>query len=256
MAKALIGGFTARTACDVQRIIAYDPNSAALDELRAICSQCEIATSPDEVARQADLVFLAVKPQRVVDALSPLLACARSFCLVSMAAGYCIHRLAELSGTQRVVRIMPNTPALVGHSATAVAFGSAATPEDRHQTLNLMRQVGTVVEVPEPLLDAVTGLSGSGPAYVLTFVQALIDGGVLAGLPCDIARELAIQTVAGTIELIRKSDASLLDLRDQVTSPGGTTMCGLQVLEAGSFETIISDAIQAATRRAQELAAD
>ncbi len=253
MASALIGGIVAQDTVAVQRIVVYDPDADAVERLRQLAPGIDVVPTEVDVARQVEMVFLAVKPQYAIQALNSVRHLNRNIALVSLAAGVRMFRLADAAGITRIARVMPNTPALVGAGAAAVAFSEAATAADRALVLQLMRCVGTVVEVPETLFDAVTGLSGSGPAYVLTFIQAMIDGGVLSGLPRAIATELALQTVAGTVALARQSTESLMELRDQVTSPGGTTMHGLRALAEGNFESAIWNAVQAATRRAAEL---
>ncbi len=216
-----------------------------------------IATSADNgaVAQASDVVLIAVKPQVVPALLAEVgEALGPGKLLISIAAGIPIRTLAAgvLPGT-RVVRAMPNTGAIALAAATAIAPGPAATASDLALARRLFEAVGRVVEVEEKLIDAVTGLSGSGPAYVLLFVEALADGGVRAGLPRDQALLLAIQTVLGTAELLLATGEHPARLRDQVTSPGGTTIAGLAELERGAVRHAVMSAVEAATRRAGEL---
>jgi pyrroline-5-carboxylate reductase len=177
---------------------------------------------------------------------------------VSIAAGVSLAKLAaELPAGARLVRAMPNTPALVRAAATAFVANSAAGAEDRAVAQALFESVGLAWEAPdEALLDAVTGLSGSGPAYVFVFLEALADAGVRAGLPRDAAHRLACQTVYGSAKLALESGLHPGQLKDRVTSPGGTTIAGLARLEAGGFRAAVQAAVEAATRRSRELGGD
>ena len=173
---------------------------------------------------------------------------------ISIAAGVTITAIEEALGSDaRVIRVMPNTPALIGQGASAYALGTHATASDSELAASLLASVGTVAEVPEKLLDAVTGLSGSGPAYVYTIIEALADGGVLCGLPKDKAVQLAAQTVAGAANMVLSTGEHPAALRDQVTSPGGTTIAGLQTIEAGNLRATLIDAVEAACSRSKQL---
>jgi pyrroline-5-carboxylate reductase len=206
----------------------------------------------------SDLVVLAVKPQVLPAALGALAGerdLARPL-WVSIAAGVPIAKLeAALGAGARVVRAMPNTPALVRSGATAICGNAAATATDLSRAQSLFASVGTCWTAPrEALLDAVTGLSGSGPAYVFVFLEALGDAGVRMGLPRDAAYQLAFQTVLGAARLAIEDGRHPAALKDQVTSPGGTTIAGLERLEAGGLRAAVYDAVAAATRRSEELA--
>ncbi len=212
-----------------------------------------------EVVEQSDLVVLAVKPNQVTRVLRELGGAGNASLArplwVSIAAGVSPSSLAgDLPPGARLVRSMPNTPALVGEAATAFVANAEATEADRVAARLLFEALGTVWEAPsEELLDAVTGLSGSGPAYVFVFLEALGDAGVRMGLPREAAYLLATQTVLGAARLALESGRHPASLRDQVTSPGGTTIAGLERLEAAGFRSAIYDAVEAATRRAREL---
>src|SRR5690606_30816201 len=208
-----------------------------------------------ELVAWADCVVLAVKPQVVNAALS---GCAAYFgttkLLISLCAGTTTAAIEQLLGTTaRVVRAMPNTPALVGEGATAVAPGSSATDADMTYAQHLFASAGTCVRVPEAYMDAVTGLSGSGPAFVMLVIEAMADGGVRAGLPRNIALQLATQTVLGAAKLVRETGEHPGVLKDRVTSPAGTTIEGVSVLERGGLRGVVADAVVAAARRATEL---
>ena len=196
---------------------------------------------------------IAVKPGDV-EAACRETAAAGAHRFLSIAAGVRLASLeAWLGGGVPVVRAMPNTPALVGSGASAIAGGQAATDSDLDWAEEVLGAVGTVVRVPERLLDAVTGLSGSGPAYVLLVVEALIEAGVLVGLPRDVSAALATQTLAGTARLLTESPEGPEALRAAVTSPGGTTAAGLQVLESRAVRAAFLEAVAAATERSREL---
>ncbi|MDE0569515.1 MAG: pyrroline-5-carboxylate reductase, partial [Verrucomicrobiales bacterium] len=173
---------------------------------------------------------------------------------ISIAAGLQLMDLEESLGeSARVIRVMPNTPALVGKGASAFSRGTKANDEDTNFVINILGSVGKVLEVPEKQIDAITGLSGSGPAYIYTVIEALADGGVLVGLPEDQALLLAAQTVSGAAEMILQTGEHPASLRDQVASPGGTTVAGLAALESGKLRATLIDAVRAATLRSKEL---
>jgi pyrroline-5-carboxylate reductase len=195
---------------------------------------------------------LAVKPADVPEAASAL-AAAGVERVVSIAAGVRLATLEASLGTIPVVRAMPNTPALVGAGVTAIAAGRAAGEDDLAWAEEVLGAVGRVVRVGEPLLDAVTGLSGSGPAYVFLVAEALIDAGVLVGLPRDLSATLAVQTLLGAARLLAETGDTPEALRAAVTSPGGTTAAGLRALEAAGVRAAILDAVVAATERSKEL---
>jgi len=199
----------------------------------------------------ADGAVIAVKPNDVASACAALKGTAR---VLSIAAGVPIAALeSALEPGTAVVRAMPNTPALVGAGAAAIAAGTAAGDDDLEWAASILGAVGEVVRVPEALLDAVTGLSGSGPAYVFLVAEALIDAGVLAGLPRDVSVALTTQTLLGSARLLAESGATPEALRAQVTSPGGTTAAGLHALESAGVRAAFLDAVAAATARSREL---
>ncbi|MCB0972596.1 MAG: pyrroline-5-carboxylate reductase [Acidimicrobiales bacterium] len=248
MGEALVGGLLAGAWAEPAEIAVVELDAARRSELAARFDGVVVVDAP--VAAEAALV--AVKPQHVVGACAPLgeLGIGR---VLSIAAGIRLAAIeAALPAGTAVVRAMPNTPSLVGAGAAAIAGGSAAGPDDLAWARGILEAVGTVVEVAEPALDAVTGLSGSGPAYVFLVAEALIDAGVLAGLPRDIAGDLAIGTLRGAAELLATGTPPA-ELRAAVTSPGGTTAAGLHVLESASVRAAFTDAVQAAAARSREL---
>lgn len=208
-----------------------------------------------DVVRTSDLIVLAIKPQ-VMDAVLPeIQEVSAGKLIVSIAAGITLARLESgLHPQARVVRCMPNTPMLVGAGASAYALGTRATDEDAASVQALLDAGGLARRVEEAHLDAVTALSGSGPAYVFHFIEALTDGGIALGLAPDMARDLAVQTVAGSAKMVAETGENPGDLAANVKSPGGTTIAACDVLEAAGFHEIITSAMEAAHRRAGELA--
>ncbi len=202
----------------------------------------------------ADVVLLAVKPQILAKVLAEIRGLNPTALYVSVAAGVSTERIElALGGEPRVVRAMPNTPALVHEGATAIAGGRYATADDVARAEAIFQRVGRVVVVEEYHLDAVTGLSGSGPAYLMLIVEAFADAGVKVGLSREIAMELAVQTIRGSARLLQETGEHPGKLKDMVTSPGGTAIAGLHTLEEGGLRTTIMNAVEAATRRAREL---
>jgi pyrroline-5-carboxylate reductase len=207
------------------------------------------------VAAQSDVLVLAVKPQTLPALLDEIRnQVTEKHLVVSIAAGVSLKRLADgLLANRRLIRVMPNTPCLLGASAAGFAAGPGAKPEDVALVERLFNAVGKAFVVPESLLDPVTGLSGSGPAFVYVMVEALADGGVRMGLPRDVATTLAAQTVMGAARMVLETGQHPGQLKDAVTSPGGTTIAGLHALERGGFRAAVMDAVEAATKRAAEL---
>ncbi len=223
-------------------------------ELKEAFPECVLADDPIELFSRCQRIVLAVKPQILKEIASQLRSLVRgNHLLISIAAGISLPQLAEWLGTQRVIRVMPNTPAQVTAGASGMSSGKDCTADDRTWALQLMNSVGIVVEVSDPQLHAVTGLSGSGPAYVLLMIEALSDGGVAAGLARDVATKLAVQTVLGTAKMVAETGLHPAVLREQVTSPGGTTIAALQTLEQRGMRSALIDAVKAAADRSREL---
>ena len=217
---------------------------------------CPATADNRAVARHADLLLLAVKPQSMTGVLAEVreVVAERKPLVVSIAAGITLGQLAaDLGGSTRLIRVMPNTPCLVDASASGFTPGEHATEEDITLVQTLLDTVGRAFRVPEHLLDAVTGLSGSGPAFVYLVIEALSDGGVRVGLPREIATALAAQTVLGAAKMVLETGQHPGVLKDMVASPGGTTIAGLHELERAGIRGAFMDAVAAATRRAAEL---
>jgi len=209
------------------------------------------------VALDTSVLLLAIKPQ-VFEALAQELISvtsnqSSSALVISILAGVTLTKLAAAFRQMPVIRAMPNTPATVGAGITALAFGADINQSHQQTAQQIFSVVGEVVEVPETLMDAVTGLAGSGPAYVALMVEALSDGGVAAGLPRAIATQLALSTIKGTVQLLQTTKMHPAELKDRVTSPGGTTIAGISELERAGFRAGLIAAVQAATKRSQEL---
>jgi pyrroline-5-carboxylate reductase len=254
MAEALLRGILAAKRLAPEQVIATDVRADRLAYLRDTYG-IETSGGNAEASAQADTVLLAVKPQVVTGVLDDLRRVITERQLViSIAAGISTETIAEaVLRPVRVVRVMPNTPALVLEGMSALARGNLATPEDLATARGLFEAVGKVVVVDEALMDAVTGLSGSGPAYVFLVIEALSDAGVKAGLPRDVATALAAQTVRGAAKMVLETGKHPGELKDMVTSPGGTTIAGLHALEQGAVRAALINAVEAATRRSQEL---
>ncbi len=254
MAEALIRGMLAAKATTPEHIVATGRRQARLNELASAYS---IDTSLDNVgaASTADVVVLSVKPQILYSVLQEIAEHVRPEALViSVAAGFIISKIERVLGPHsRVCRAMPNTPALIGRGATAVARGAHVTDAQVAQAEAIFAAVGFVTHLDESLLDAVTGLSGSGPAYVFLIIEALSDAGVKVGLPRREAQRLAAHTVAGSADLLIKTGQHPGVLKDQVTSPGGTAIAGLHTLEEGGLRTTLINAVVAATERSRNL---
>ena len=206
-----------------------------------------------KIIEQADAVLLAVKPQVLASALEPLAGCLAGKPVISIVAGVPIDRLAGLTGSGRIVRVMPNTPALVSEGAAGYSLAPEAQAADGELANRILSAVGVAMQVDEKYLTAVTALSGSGPAYVFEFIRALSDGGVAEGLPRDVATKLAIQTVLGSAAMAKETGIHPAILKDQVTSPGGTTIRALEVLEDRAFAGAVIAAVRACARRSEEL---
>lgn len=254
MAAALARGFAKAGLVSVERLIASDPVESARTHFANEVGAKPSAFNPD-VLKFAEVIFLAVKPDHVSDVLAEVRPqFTERHLLVSIAAGVPISRIESLLGTgARIVRVMPNTPALVGASASAFAVGKAARAEDAALVQRLLSAIGVAYQVKEALLDAVTGLSGSGPAYAFFMIEALSDGGVAAGLPRDVATKLAAQTLLGSAKMVLETGLHTGALKDMVTSPGGTTIEGLHELEKAGVRGALISAVRAATDKSRRL---
>ena len=254
MAEAIIGGLLAGHICRPELLWATDPVPARCDRLKG---QFGIRVGSDncQAVAWADVVILAVKPQVLPVVLADIGGDLHRVLVISIAAGVTIQSIIDQApGVQRVIRAMPNMPALVREGMTALAWTGALTETDREIARTVFQAVGRVIPIEERLMDAVTGLSGSGPAYVFQAIEALADGGVKMGLPRQTAELLAAQTVLGAAKMVLESGDHPAKLKDRVASPGGTTIAGLHRLEEGRFRATLMGAVEAATKRSQELA--
>jgi pyrroline-5-carboxylate reductase len=254
MATALARGLIDAGFIPAKAILASDVSEIALQRF-ASETGAGTATANAAVVGQSDVVVLAVKPQHVRPVLSELRSHVRAdHLIVSIAAGVPLRLLHEgLGGEHRIVRVMPNSPCLVGSGASAFACGPLATEADAELVSALLSTVGIALPVPESQMDAVTGLSGSGPAYAFAMIEALSDGGVRVGLPRETATQLAAQTLLGAARMVLETGEHPAALKDAVTSPGGTTIAGMHALERGSVRAALIDAVVAATQRSAEL---
>jgi pyrroline-5-carboxylate reductase len=254
MATALARGIFEAQMAAAKDVAAADPDEGARRRFGEAIPGASVGAENREVARRSEVLVLAVKPHVAADVLRDLQGETANKLIISVAAGVRLEPLqAAADPAARVIRVMPNTPCLVGMGASAYSLGSAATEEDGQLVERLLSAVGEAWPVPERLLDAVTGLSGSGPAFVYTVIEALSDGGVAVGLPRPLAHALATSTVRGAAEMVHKTGEHPAVLRDRVASPGGTTIAGLCALEAGAFKATLIEAVAAATRRSAEL---
>jgi pyrroline-5-carboxylate reductase len=249
MGDALLGGLLSSGWAGASELSVVEPLADRRDELVASRPGVSVLAEP----APAEAVVIAVKPADVDAAVRAAVA-AGADRVLSIAAGVTLVRLEAAAGAEvPVVRAMPNTPALVGVGAAAIAGGSAATDADMEWAESVLGSVGIVVRVTEAQLDAVTGVSGSGPAYIFLVVEAMVEAGVLAGLPRPTAAALVEQTVLGAATLLAEGDDGPEVLRAAVTSPGGTTAAGLRALEAGGVRSAFIDAVMAAADRSREL---
>ena len=256
MGSALVEGILRNGLCAETDIRASDVMPGATEGLRARFPGIRVGTNAETVAG-SQVVLLCVKPPDLIPTLEAVAgagAGAENPLYVSIAAGVPLARIeGALSSGGRAVRVMPNTPALIGKGASAFALGSGCGPGDAEAVHALLSAVGYAVAVPEKLLDAVTGVSGSGPAYVYAIIEALADGGVLMGIPKAEALRLAAHTVAGAAEMVLQTGEHPAVLRDAVTSPGGTTIAALAKLEDKGLRSALIEAVRTATEKASEL---
>jgi len=252
MAFAIIQGMLRAKVCSPSEIYAACPEPELLENL-SDATGVSVLSENAEAAKAADVILLCVKPADVHEAITHAGPVLHGKLVISIVAGLKIDSLARLAPKSRIIRAMPNTAAMVGRAATAFASDDASTREDEAVAQAVFSSIGEVYPVAEKLLDAVTGLSGSGPAYVYLVIEALSDGGVAAGLPRKLALDLAVQTVAGAAEMVCATSEHPAVLREMVTSPAGTTVAGLAELEDRAVRAAFMAAVQAAAARAGEL---
>ncbi|EAW33674.1 pyrroline-5-carboxylate reductase [Lyngbya sp. PCC 8106] len=260
MGEALLSRLIAQKIYLPSDVIVSEPQAQRREVLQQQYG-VEVTGDNCKAAQVTEVLLLAVKPQILDTIISDLAALSlgdstdpqSEMMIISILAGVPLSKLESAFLHRPVVRVMPNTPATVGAGISAIAAGQAVKPDHLKLAQQILAAVGEVVEVPEYLMDAVTGLSGSGPAYVALMVEALSDGGVAAGLPRAIASKLALQTVLGTAELLQKTGMHPAELKDRVTSPGGTTIAGVGTLEQAAFRSALIEAVKAACQRSKEL---
>ena len=254
MATALARGWLSAGLTSAEKITASDPLREARERF-ASQTGAEVVDSNVEVLTNEEIVILSVKPQQMQNVVSDIQShVTANHLIVSIAAGVSLKTLSDSLGQDsRIIRVMPNSPCLVGASAAAFSVGGTATEEDSALVERMLSLVGIAIPVAEHLLDAVTGLSGSGPAFVFQIIEALSDGGVRVGLPRDIALKLAAQTVLGAAKMVLETGEHPAALKDAVASPGGTTIAGLHALEQGGLRSCLINAVEAATIRSREL---
>ncbi len=253
MAEAIIKGLLTESF-SAEQIMVSEPSDLRREHLTEVFG-IELTKNNLELMKKCDIIILAIKPQIVVEVLEEV---GNAYChdklIVSILAGVTSATIEKyFQGVPRVVRVMPNTPALIGAAASAICPGRHAGQEDLAITRQLFETVGQVQLVDERQMDAVTGLSGSGPAYIYTVIEALADGGVREGLRREVAQALAVQTVVGAALMVRETGEHPAILRDQVCSPGGTSITGVSILEKKGLRTTLIEAVSAAAARSREL---
>lgn len=254
MATALGRGCVSSRLVPGNQVLAADPNSDARQQFADQVAGAQLVDSNEQLLAKADIVILAVKPQVMPTVLPELASYATDqHVFVSIAAGITLSKLAELLPTGKLVRVMPNTPCLVGLGASCYSLGRGATSAEGQLVQQILDSVGYATQVEENLLDAVTGVSGSGPAFIYTVVEAMAAAGADMGLPADLALKLATETARGAAEMLRTTGSSPADLRNQVTSPGGTTLAGLEKMSELDGSGALRGAVEAATKRSIEL---
>lgn len=256
MATALAGGFLRAKLAAADRLMASDVDAQAR---RRFAESTSASTTDDNalLVERSEVIFLAVKPQRMAEVAEGLRGkIAADRLLVSIAAGIRLESLARWFGPEaRLVRVMPNNPCLIGQGASAYCLGTRASPADGELVGRLLSALGVAWPLEEKHMDAVTGLAGSGPAFAYRMIEAMAGAGAQLGLPADVAAAMAAQTVRGAAEMVAATGWPPSELVDRVTSPGGTTLAGLEALESGGFRSALFAAVEAAARRSMELSA-
>ncbi|MDF1740684.1 MAG: pyrroline-5-carboxylate reductase [Verrucomicrobiales bacterium] len=255
MGSALVSGIIRSQLCAPSDVTVYDTFEPAAATMAKELGVTQV-TSNAEVVDASEVILLCIKPQGFPEMLTDL-GEARDRLLISIAAGVKISTIEKATELRhRVVRVMPNTPAMVGMGASAFALGMDASRDDAELTQSLLDSVGFACRVEEEDLDAVTAVSGSGPAYIFLMIEALIAGGMEQGLDAQTAKSLAVQTVAGAAELVKSTGESPAKLRENVTSPNGTTFAALEFFRENNFEKIVKGAVEAAAKRSRILGRD
>lgn len=253
MATAIAGGIVKSKRFEPAQIAGFDINEAAASIFTGATGGDCFSGKLAQHLEKTETVLVAVKPQVIEKALAPYADALKNKMIISIVAGVSIEKLESLTGSKRIIRVMPNTPALVGEGAAVYSASAGVEKRDVELVDKIFSSVGIALQLSESHLDAVTAVSGSGPAYVFEFIQAMADGGVAEGLPRDIALKLAAQTVLGAAEMVLKTGAHPQQLKDNVTSPAGTTSRALEVMAARGFSGIVMQSVRAAAARAKEL---
>ncbi len=252
MGSALLGGILKAKLCAPSDITVFDAYEPAVEGTVKKFG-VKAAASNSEVVEASEVILLCVKPQTFDGMLSEISGTSDRL-LISIAAGVKIDTIAgKTNNKHRIIRVMPNTPSLVGRGASAIAPGALATPEDISLADKLLSSVGYACQVEESNIDAVTALSGSGPAYIFLMIESMVAAGIAQGLPAEIAHNLAVETVAGAAELVKQTGESPSQLRENVTSPNGTTFAALESFRESDYSAIVSKALDAARDRSIEL---
>ena len=270
MARALATGWVRAGLLKPGQLVVHDPSPAAIAQMKTDISGIQVVSDNATVLKTAKIVIVAVKPQLLKGVMGTISGSAgaspsqsagatpateaNSPLMVSIVAGWTLARLSELVPGARWVRVMPNMPCLVGESASGMTAGADVTEREKKLILELLMGVGRAWELPEHLLDAVNGVSGSGPAYAFLMIEAMSDGGVRMGLPRDVATALAAQTLRGAATMVLSLGEHPGVLKDRIASPGGTTIAGLYELESRGLRGALIAAVTAGTERARELA--
>ncbi|WP_146522871.1 pyrroline-5-carboxylate reductase [Stieleria varia] len=253
MGRALVGGMVAANVLSPAEICVVEPSAESRLWWQTQHGDIDLVVDSTDPAADSQIVLIAVKPNVVPVVASQKDGMWSGKLVISIAAGVNLSKLADWFGHQRVVRVMPNTPCLVGQGACAYCCGNDVGDEDKQWISAALSAVGLAVEVNDSQMDAVTGLSGSGPAYICLVIEAMADGGVLAGLPRHLAMQLASQTVLGTAKMVQETGRHPGELKDAVASPGGTTIAGLQALENKGLRSAMIAAVEASMKRSQQL---
>ncbi|MCD6571354.1 MAG: pyrroline-5-carboxylate reductase [Deltaproteobacteria bacterium] len=253
MGQALIKGVTKKGVYTSDDIIIFDIAKNRTDNLRSETG-VKVASSAADLVKRSKVVILAVKPDKIIPVVNEVRDLLKNKLVISIAAGIALSVLSNRLGKDaRIIRVMPNTPALVLEGVSGIACSGACTDEDIQVANTIFSAVGICISLEENLLDAITGLSGSGPAFCFMFIEALADGGVRAGLPRDIALKIAAATLKGSAQLVLETNNHPGSLKDMVTSPSGTTIEGISVLEKRGFRSAVMDAVFAAYKRSKEM---
>lgn len=253
MGEAIVKGLLKNGLYSPSEIIATDVRPERLKEIAAGC-QIETTSNNQEAVDTADILILAIKPQSMEEVLKELKPKIQErHLIISIAAGVRLEKIEAILPKARVIRVMPNTPGLIGCGISAISCGSQIIKQDEETATRIFSALGDVVKVEEKLMDAVCALSGSGPAYIFLIIESLIVAGVKMGLSYNLAKRLVLATVVGSARLVAETGKHPAELRDQVTSPGGTTASALNIMETEGLRGIIQKAVLAAEKRAKEL---